>query len=216
MSHLLLLLCSLWMLKTIWALWIWSRNEIMDHRLHDMKCLIDAENILFSQGYISRFNSFRYFWRLMTWKLMLSIRIVDILSVKWCLRVYFYAPATFHVVMNWTLDDFIQSFMFVYIHDFLIFFRNEKNHLKHIETVLSRLKEQNLLAASRRCEFIETRIHFLGLIVEIGGFLSILRRPWFWSRDRDQRVFLAQELPKFAPALLEGYQELLWDSCSSG
>lgn len=54
------------------------------------------------------------------------------------------APATFQTLMNYKLYVHLDNFVFVYI-DFLLFFsKNREDHLKHLEIVLSLLKEHQL------------------------------------------------------------------------
>lgn len=59
--------------------------------------------------------------------------------------------------------------MVVYMDDLLIFSKDEQSHLKHLEIVLSRLKENKLFVSPKKCEFMKTEIKFLGLIVGRDG-----------------------------------------------
>ena len=79
------------------------------------------------------------------------------------------APATFQSLMNRIFYDCVDMFMVVYMDDLLIFSKDEESHLKHLEIVLSRLKENNLYVSPKKCEFMKTEIKFLGLIVGRNG-----------------------------------------------
>ena len=79
------------------------------------------------------------------------------------------APATFQSLMNRIFYDCVDLFMVIYLDDLLIFSKDEESHLKHIEIVLSRLKENKLFVSPKKCEFMKTEIKFLGLIVGRDG-----------------------------------------------
>lgn len=75
------------------------------------------------------------------------------------------APATFQSLMNQIFYDCVDVFMVVYMDDLLIFSKDEKSHLEHLDIVLSRLKDHQLYVSPKKCEFMKTEISFLGLIV---------------------------------------------------
>ena len=47
-------------------------------------------------------------------------------------------------------------FMVVYMDDILILSKDEQNNLKHLEIILSRLREHELYVLLKKCEFIKT------------------------------------------------------------
>ncbi len=79
------------------------------------------------------------------------------------------APATFQSLMNRIFYDCVDVFMVVYMDDLLIFSKDEKSHLEHLRTVLSRLKDHKLYVSPKKCEFMKSEISFLGMIVGKGG-----------------------------------------------
>ncbi|CAB5211330.1 unnamed protein product [Rhizophagus irregularis] len=79
------------------------------------------------------------------------------------------APATFQRVMDEILEEFIDDFVVVYIDDIMIFSENLENHMEHLEKVLKRLQEHNLIIKLKKCKFLERDIEFLGHIVGNGG-----------------------------------------------
>jgi hypothetical protein len=76
------------------------------------------------------------------------------------------APATFQRMMAAVLDGL--DFVLVYLDDILIFSNGKDQHLKHLETVLNRLKQANLKLSERKCEFFLERVKFLGHVIERG------------------------------------------------
>ena len=79
------------------------------------------------------------------------------------------APATFPSLLNQYFYDCIDFFMVLYMDDLLIFSKDEASHLKHLETVLSRLKENKLFISSEKCEFGKTEIKFLSFTIGRDG-----------------------------------------------
>lgn len=79
------------------------------------------------------------------------------------------APATFQSLMNRIFYDCVDVFMVVYMDDLLIFSKDEKSHLEHLNTVLSRLKDHKLYVSPKKCDFMKSEISFLGMIVGKGG-----------------------------------------------
>ena len=67
--------------------------------------------------------------------------------------------------MNQLFYNCIDDFLVVYMDDFRIFNKDEASHLKHLETVLRRLEENNLLVSPEKCEFMKTEIDFLRFLV---------------------------------------------------
>ena len=78
------------------------------------------------------------------------------------------APSIFQTLMNGIFADFVDDFMLIYLDDILIFSESEEEHLKHVEKVLERLKEQRLFAKMSKCEFNKESVEFLGHVVANG------------------------------------------------
>ena len=57
----------------------------------------------------------------------------------------------------------------VFIDDIIIYSKTFKEHLKHIEEVLSRLASQGLYAKLSKCQFLMEEIEFLGHVVSKDG-----------------------------------------------
>ena len=81
----------------------------------------------------------------------------------------FNAPATFQSLMNHIFYDCTDVFIAKNMDDLLIFSKDKSTHYKHVETVLSRLKENKLYVAPKKCEFLKAEISFLVMIAGNGG-----------------------------------------------
>jgi len=79
------------------------------------------------------------------------------------------APPTFQRMMNKILKDWLYEFAVVYIDDIMIYSKTYEEHLEHIEKVLSKLREVNLMLKLKKCKWCEQNIEFLGHIVGKGG-----------------------------------------------
>ncbi|CAB5185215.1 unnamed protein product [Rhizophagus irregularis] len=79
------------------------------------------------------------------------------------------APATFQRLMDEILEEYINDFVVVYIDDIMIYSENLKDHMEHVEKVLKKLRENNLIIKLKKCRFLERNIEFLGHIVGNDG-----------------------------------------------
>ena len=55
-----------------------------------------------------------------------------------------YAPVAFMDIMNRVFQNYLDSFVIVFINDILVYSKNEGEHLKHLRVVLQLLKEYQL------------------------------------------------------------------------
>ena len=78
------------------------------------------------------------------------------------------APAIFQSMMTRIFQPYLNKFVVVYLDDILIYSKTEAEHLKHIDMVLTLLKENKLYANKEKCKFFKTEIEFLGNIVGRG------------------------------------------------
>ena len=79
------------------------------------------------------------------------------------------APAVFQTAMNRIFGRHLNKFVCVYLDDILIFSRTEEEHLKHLRMVLELLRQHELKAKMRKCEFFRPELKFLGHIVSASG-----------------------------------------------
>ena len=76
------------------------------------------------------------------------------------------APATFMSLMNHVLRPFWRKFAVVFLDDILVFSRTWKEHLDHLNAVLSALHDQSLFCNIAKCEFALESVRILGHIVD--------------------------------------------------
>ena len=81
------------------------------------------------------------------------------------------APAYFQLLMNKVLHGL--EFAMTYLDDIIIFSENELQHLEHLETVFSLLREAGLKMKWSKCDFVKKEIHYLGHLISPEG-ISLL------------------------------------------
>jgi hypothetical protein len=59
----------------------------------------------------------------------------------------------------------LEKFVLVFINDILIYSKNEEEHAKHLQIVLTRLREHQLYAKFSNCVFWLEEIQFLGHVL---------------------------------------------------
>jgi hypothetical protein len=79
------------------------------------------------------------------------------------------APACFMYLMNKVFMEYMDKFGVVFIDDILIFTKTEEEHEKHLRLVLEKLQSNKLYAKFSKCEFLLTKVAFLGLVISAGG-----------------------------------------------
>src|SRR5205823_610550 len=67
------------------------------------------------------------------------------------------APPTFQRMMNEILKDWLDEFVVVYIDDIMIYSKTFEEHLEHIEKILKKLKEVNLMLKLSKCKWRESQ-----------------------------------------------------------
>ena len=61
--------------------------------------------------------------------------------------------AIFQKLINHMLYDHLDKFVIAYLNNILIYFKNKKNHKKHVKKILKKLQEKNLYLKSEKYEF---------------------------------------------------------------
>ena len=79
------------------------------------------------------------------------------------------APAAFMDLMNRVFKDYLDKFVVVFIDDILIYSKDEVEHEEHLRMILTRLKEHQLYAKFKKCEFWLSQVAFLGHIISKDG-----------------------------------------------
>ena len=63
------------------------------------------------------------------------------------------APAVFVDLMNRVLNEYLDKFVTVFINDILVYSKNVAKHEEHLKAVLQLLREKQLYAKFKKCEF---------------------------------------------------------------
>jgi hypothetical protein len=74
------------------------------------------------------------------------------------------APATFQHVMNEVFKDYLDEFLLTYLDDLLIYSQTLEEHREQVKKVLTRLREYDLFAKPKKCEFKKKSVEYLGLL----------------------------------------------------
>jgi hypothetical protein len=79
------------------------------------------------------------------------------------------APATFQAYINETLRPFLDIFCTAYIDDVLVFSNDLVSHKLHVKAVLQALQDAGLQLDVKKCEFDQTEVKYLGMIISTEG-----------------------------------------------
>lgn len=79
------------------------------------------------------------------------------------------APATFQRLMERCMGDLNLRDCLIYLDDIIIFSSTFEEHLERLEAVFSRLKQHNLKLRADKCEFMKSRVTYLGHLVSENG-----------------------------------------------
>lgn len=77
-------------------------------------------------------------------------------------------PSTFMRLMNEVLKDFTRKFVIVYLDEILIFSRTKEEHLRHVDMVLRRLSEEELMINMEKCLFMQEELTYFGFVISKG------------------------------------------------
>jgi hypothetical protein len=79
------------------------------------------------------------------------------------------APATFMCLMNNVLSKFMETFVLVFIDDILVYSKSIEEHKEDLRFILQVLREHQLYAKFRKCDFFEKQVHYLGHVISKEG-----------------------------------------------
>nr|GEZ49855.1 putative reverse transcriptase domain-containing protein [Tanacetum cinerariifolium] len=79
------------------------------------------------------------------------------------------APTIFMDLMNRVCKPYLDRFVIVFIDDILIYFKNKKEHERHLKLILKLLNEEELYAKFSKCEFWLSKVQFLGHVIDSEG-----------------------------------------------
>ena len=73
-----------------------------------------------------------------------------------------YAPSTFMTLMDSVLRPYLGKFVIVFLDDILIYSASKEDNFKHLSQVFDLLRSHKLYGKQSKCEFLKTKIHYLG------------------------------------------------------
>ncbi|KAG1929330.1 retrotransposable element [Pimephales promelas] len=86
------------------------------------------------------------------------------------------APAVFQGFMNEIFRDLLHQFVIIYIDDILIYSPDLSTHIRHVQTVLQRLRDHQLFLKLEKCEFHRDTVQFLGYLITPRGITMDQRK----------------------------------------
>ena len=79
------------------------------------------------------------------------------------------APDAFMDLMNRVFQPYLDQFVVVFIDDILVYSKDAQEHEQHLRIVLQIMREKQLFAKLRKCDFWLKEVSFLGHIVSAEG-----------------------------------------------
>ncbi|MBW0547768.1 hypothetical protein O181_087483 [Austropuccinia psidii MF-1] len=79
------------------------------------------------------------------------------------------APASFRNLVNDIFAVFLDIFVVVYLDDIMVFSSSEEKHVKHVASVLQRLRDNKLFAKASKSLFHASSVEYLGYVVSSDG-----------------------------------------------
>ena len=78
------------------------------------------------------------------------------------------APAVFLELMNIVLQG-CEDFAMAYLDDVLIFSKDEKEHLQHVQIIFDRIRQHGLKLKLKKCAFFQEQTGYLGFVINKDG-----------------------------------------------
>ena len=94
-------------------------------------------------------------------------------------------PAAFMDLMHRVFQPYLNRFVVVFMNDILIYSKSKEDHEGHLRVVLQTLREHQLYAKFRKCEFWLIEVRFLGHVVlasEVSMDLEKFEAVMSWER----------------------------------
>ncbi|MBW0586578.1 hypothetical protein O181_126293, partial [Austropuccinia psidii MF-1] len=102
------------------------------------------------------------------------------------------AAASFQNLVNDIFEDYLEVFVVVYLDGLMVFSSSEEEHVKHVTSVLQRLRENNLIAKAFKCVFHASSVEYLGYVVSsecLKMDSSKVQQSLNWPQPRNIKAF---------------------------
>ncbi|KAL5537990.1 hypothetical protein UlMin_046171 [Ulmus minor] len=94
------------------------------------------------------------------------------------------APAAFMDLMNRVFKEFLDRFVIVFIDDILVYSKSAEEHKEHLRLILQTLRDHQLFAKFKKCEFWLNQVAFLGHVISKDG---VAVDPYVIDRRRERK-----------------------------
>ena len=75
------------------------------------------------------------------------------------------ALATYQALINNVLRAHLDIFVITYLDNILVYLANKREHIQHVKTVLTLLKQADLKLKPKKCKFYKQEVKFLRFII---------------------------------------------------
>ena len=72
-------------------------------------------------------------------------------------------------LMDSVLRPYLSKFVIVFLDDILIYSASKEEHLEHLTKVFDLLRSHKIYGKQSKCEFLKTKIHYLGHVISAQG-----------------------------------------------
>ncbi|MBW0567770.1 hypothetical protein O181_107485 [Austropuccinia psidii MF-1] len=79
------------------------------------------------------------------------------------------APTSFQNLVDDIFAVFLETFFVVYLDDIMVFFSSEEELVRHVASVLQRLRDHNWFAKASKCVFHASSVEYFGNVVTSDG-----------------------------------------------
>ena len=85
-------------------------------------------------------------------------------------------PNMFMRLKNEVLKTYQRKFTIVYLDNIMIFSRSKKEHFSHLQQVLHRLSQKNMVVNLQKCSFMQKELVYLGYRISSQGLKMNLEK----------------------------------------
>ena len=86
------------------------------------------------------------------------------------------SPSIFQRVMRTIMAPFLNDFVHIYIDDCIVYSKDGKSHITHIEKVLKAFEKSGILLNADKCSFAVTTLNYLGFTITNKGWKILPKR----------------------------------------
>ena len=86
------------------------------------------------------------------------------------------APTTFQAAMNELFQPYLRRFVLVFFDDILVYRKTWREHVRHLDQVLTILEEHRFFAKMSKCTFGKEELEYLGHIISKEGVKVVLSK----------------------------------------